>query len=170
MGIERMTYCGPYIECRVSKTITTLCKRTCPNTSCSRHDKPIQSDSEQFCGECGHAIQEVDVEVEVDAVDTLELEEGSQGHLWQPFGDFAETLSGKSIHIWLVNRELEGNSKRAPFIDEDEESVTGLTTADIENEMKLFAREAKKELETLQQHYGVDNTTLRWGILHAVHY
>src|ERR1700734_227587 len=113
MGVDYFTHCGTYVECKVKKTTGAVEKQRCSNTSCDRHKVKYWPDRYKFCTECGQAIETVNVTVEVDAVDSWELQEDLDGDLWQPFGDYEEKLREQGLHIWIGGKTPDANDRPA---------------------------------------------------------
>jgi len=173
VGIERFTYCGPYVKCKVQKTTFTYKERVCSNPKCDQHGDPCTQTHDKFCSECGSAIQEVDVEQQGDAIDPYELAEDLKLELCPTFHAYAEERSAEGVHIWSGNNPRKGTKNRParPFyIDDEENSLTELRAEDIESELADFAKGYAKELALLRKHYGQANVTLKWGLLHEICY
>ena len=164
MGVTRLTYCGPYVECKVQKTKASYPSRVCPNTACELHTVEPQA-NDKFCRACGSTIAEVTEEVEEDAVDSWELEEDFDGAMYQPFGGFMSKLSDQGIHIWVGNKD---ETARPLAFYGGEESLTELQPKDVEAELKSFSRSYAKELSQLRAAYGSTNVAVKWGIIHSV--
>jgi hypothetical protein len=163
MSIERLTYCGPYIECKVETIPSTYPVDRCSNAACTRHT--IDSHAQgKFCHECGSAIAPMDIAYTEDAVDACELAEELADKLWRPFCN-EEEVSDKNIHVWVG---CESDDALALIVDNDEESLTELRQADIESQLNRFRRSYKKELALFRARYGAESVTVKWGILHTV--
>ncbi|OAI40497.1 hypothetical protein AYO40_00765 [Planctomycetaceae bacterium SCGC AG-212-D15] len=137
----------------------------CRNAECSRQNVEVHQTSVRFCEECGHAIEDVEVEVEVDAVEPWELEEELGGKVWSFFFNPPDELEEKGVHIWIRD---EKKPRRDYCIDDDENGITELSPSDIVLELQEFSRKAAKELKALGAHYGADNVKVKWGVLHSV--
>jgi hypothetical protein len=172
MGVTRITYCGPYVECKVGKTTSTFAKSRCSNPACKQHTRESEGQRDKFCGQCGSAFETIAVEREVEAVDPYELQEKFGGVLWQPFGFFASELSEQGLHIWVGTKEDENKDdqdNRSLVSDNEEESLREIQVADIGSELKQFHRTYAEELNRLRTVYGRANVKVKWGLVQAIH-
>jgi hypothetical protein len=171
MGVTRTTYCGPYVECKVSKTTPTFEKWRCSNPACEQHTIDSHHYEVKFCSKCGSAFKIVEVAEEVDAVNRWELEEEIEAALGQPFGAFEFELKAQGRHIWVGNKDPEdiGDKPiRSSFVCNEEESLTELQAADIDSQLKQFHRIYDEELKRLRSAYGPANVQVKWGIVRSV--
>ena len=171
MSVTRLTYCGPYIECKVKKTMSTFSKRTCPKAECGQHGANMWHDTERFCKECGTAIAEVSEEVEGDAVDFFDVMDEPGVDLESFYFGNEDRLSQKGIHVWIVSRisRLGKKPQRDLYVYDDDNSLDSITPQTIPSELEEFSRKARKELAWLRERYGADRVEVKWGILHTCH-
>jgi hypothetical protein len=158
MGVSRLTYCGPFVECKCQQAAATYEKQRCSNPACKMHTVNVH---DRFCGQCGSAIVTVEFPCEADAVDSWELDEELGDVLWQPFT--CSELLGQGTHIWI------GDEPERPLcVYQDEESVTELQPTEMETELTWFEKQYNEPLNRLRAAYGSDNVKVKWGILHSI--
>jgi hypothetical protein len=161
MSVKYITYCGPYVECKVQKTRKTFSALICSNSTCKHHTVNPYASPGKFCKDCGSPIQEIDVEEEVDAVDWIDLQE-DLGSLSQAFGSFERELSDQGLHIWIGHV---GGRNHGKVSRNGDESLTELHPSDIEAELTRFSQIHAKELDQLRAAYDSTNVTVKWGIV-----
>lgn len=164
MGVDRKIYIGAYIDCRTTN-VSTIQKITgCPNKSCSRFSKET---SIKFCNDCGSKITECSISKNKPKICTWEVGEKLKDVLF-PANHWGapDEVDGVIAHYWLSNRKTKAglwiNQSDPSFVTEME------SVSEIEAHKQEMLTYHQSEYKILQEIYGAENVTVRWGIINMV--
>ncbi len=168
MGIDRTTYLGPYILCKVTKVPSTMKVFTCSKSDCKKYEYSFYPvDKRKFCETCGSAILGREKPIEIDSVDCHELQMVIKENLMTAYGDYMRSwMRDKNVHIWIANQSVP--EVRKFYIDRDQDNVTEINLKMITDESNRFAEFFEKEIVALCDQYGRDNMEYKWGVIHMI--
>ena len=164
MGVDYTTYVGPYFECKTRKAGTAYNFSSCTQDCCKNYMREYLV-AKNFCEECGHPISEVTATKLVNAVDTYQVMLAVKERIAEPLGEYiARWCQENNTDIWLAN--IRNKWRFNPLF---QISVQSVDFENISADIAEFTDQYRNELSILRNYYGLENVTIKWGIIHAIH-
>lgn len=157
MGASLTTYLGPYLVGHFDTVARMVKTSGCPTCKTDVRFK-------KFCEECGHTIENYELEKKVDSVERWEVSRkvprfSIQGavldHIFIPNEGF-ELERHFQFGNWHENPEFHGWHPRGPGED---------TLSEVDEEIDRFKEVYKEEIYVLRNIYGDEHFALLWGVV-----
>lgn len=155
---------GPYVECKTKTVQTQIGLHACVNENCSAYGE--RTPQGPFCSKCAQEIGTYYKDVEVQSPDIEEILDNDtlSSVLYPLMGNVADHMcESRKIHIYIPNTpDLPGDT----FDPRDTFDFREITPDRINEEIRILS--LAPELKPLQDLYGAENVTVKWGVLNHV--
>lgn len=157
MGVSYYIYIGPYVEVYNPLKPIDQEYHSCPSKGCSNHTKPI---SDGYCPKCGtkigRLIRKVNERIHFDV-----YREFGDGTLRDVHNDF-----GENNYMRFLDNAHRGLHHL--HIDAEYDSVNDFTDKNPSEVVDEYKKLRSKEIARLQEVFGNDNVTVKWGVINYV--
>lgn len=168
MGVDYITYIGPYLECHYINKDNVKKIHCCMNPLCHKY-LTIFDSTNVYCSMCGKMLSVDDHPTDDPNADILEIEVQLQDSICRPLGDEIFDWQNKHhMHIWLINRVLQCVEYPLIILDNECNYVQEIPAEMPMAQMDAFRSQFAKEIETLEGFYGHENMKYKWGIIQQV--
>jgi hypothetical protein len=170
MGVDYTTHIGPFVECHTFKKDSVEKYRGCDNRICGEYHERVYNEI-IFCSRCGSKIEEVSIPKKENKISIQEVIEEMDENLMPPFGDYmCDWMAENDIDLWLPNKgRPDKGARKFSFDPHDGIQFAVMNEKMIWGEISEFTNQFRKELSVLRRHYGVENVTVKWGLIHMIH-
>ena len=168
MSTDYTVHLGPYVICQNSLVDSVSTRRACTNRKCRLHTHDYFDKSHKFCTLCGTKIDEVKFNLRDKKVSGHELQEEMDEKLIV-LGIDCSTLD-KNDDIWVSNIRRPKNKRKLSFDPKfDGEQYIEITPELMAEEISEFVDQFRDEISILRKAYGLENVTIKWGLIHSIH-
>jgi hypothetical protein len=152
MSCHYHVYVGPYLEVHNPVQDTTTKRQSCPNAKCNNHKKLVEAN---FCPKCGEKIKHLDVpsrgrkefevynEFKSPKIDELRSEDLRDENYMYFRPDLGRGTCGRTYY--------------------DDCGIFPLAENTPATEMQAFAEKCTEEILRIEQVFGKDKVTIKWG-------
>lgn len=169
MGLTYHTYLGPHVICKVHQVEVVKKRITCADPQCKHfgYDRRFRNTNEKFCSSCGTQFIEQDFVDKEDNVNQHSLlVDGLEKFLRFPYG-LDRKLKNSSQHLWLANIRIP-EMREFSFYSTEEALYWPILQSQIYAEVDRFEEFFAEAMAILEQHYGVNNVIMSWGLIHEI--
>lgn len=165
MSIDHTVHVGPFVECLNGNANKEKTRRSCTNPLCPNHENEYWNEKTKFCDLCGQPIDKVKYEAAGRKVDAdMLLADEQLSPMVHP--------RNKDIDLWFGNRHRANKDSVRSFSfdpERDGEQYVEVTPEMMAAETTEFIDQYRDAISKLRAAYGLENVTIKWGVVHDIH-